>query len=74
MDVNCYDVEGNTPLYYAALNGNTAFCAFLLTNGADVNLPSKHGNIPLHAAFVSNNVVLITLLIQNNANLNEINH
>ena len=62
-DVNCYDTEGNTPLYYAALSGDHDFCLFLISSGADVNMPSKNQNTPLHAAFKSNNVILINFIL-----------
>lgn len=72
-DVNCYDTEGNTPLYYASLSGDHDFCLFLIASGADVNMPSKNQNTPLHAAFKSNNVILINLILQSDGDLNATN-
>jgi len=46
-DINCYDVNKNCPLYYAAKNGDLDFCTFLITNGADVNMPCENGNTAL---------------------------
>lgn len=36
-DANCRDQNGNSPLYYAAQNGDEVFCKFLVELGADVN-------------------------------------
>ena len=52
-DVNAHDERNNTPLYYAAMNGNIEFCQFLLDHGARVNDPCEKGNTPLHMAFLS---------------------
>jgi len=52
------DNEGNTPLYYAALNRNKEICEFLTQHGARVNEPCKDGNTPLHMAFSSNQVMV----------------
>ncbi len=52
-DINAKDDLNNTPLYYAAKNGNKEICEFLLKHGALVNTPCSDGNTPLHAAFSS---------------------
>jgi len=75
-DVNVKDVHGNTPLYYAARNGNKEICEFLLNHHAKVNIRCKGGNTPLHMAFASGQVMvkkkyslIIILLDCNLANL-----
>jgi hypothetical protein len=52
-DVNVKDSHDNTPLYYAAKNGNKEICEFLLAHNAKVNIRCQNGNTPLHMAFFS---------------------
>ena len=52
-DVNARDDHQNTPLYYAAMNGNMEFSQFLVDHGANPNQPCENGNTPLHMAFQS---------------------
>jgi Ankyrin repeats (3 copies) len=52
-DVNIADERKNTPLYYAAYNGNVKMCQFLCEKGANVNVVCSKGDTPLHMAFKS---------------------
>ncbi len=36
-DANCVDENKNSPLFYAALNGDDNFCIYLLELGANIN-------------------------------------
>lgn len=48
VDVNSYDENGNTLLFYTLThNENLEFAKILIENGADVNLPSTNGMTPL---------------------------
>lgn len=58
-DVNAKDNLDNTPLFYAAKNGNKEICEFLLSYGARVNEPCSEGSTPLHMAFSSNDIMVI---------------
>jgi hypothetical protein len=58
-DVNVKDDYGNSPLFYAARNGNKEICDFLLAHKARVNESCANGNSPLHMAFASNNAMVI---------------
>lgn len=57
-DVNIADDKGNTPLFYAARNGNKEICEFLVRHKANVNESCAGGNTPLHLAFASNQVMV----------------
>lgn len=43
-DVNSKDAQGNTPLYHAILNKNTAMIKLLLDNGADMYIKNSKGD------------------------------
>lgn len=43
-DVNAKDAQGNTPLYHAILNKNSAMIKLLLDNGADMYIKNKRGD------------------------------
>ncbi|KAM3143653.1 hypothetical protein pb186bvf_004149 [Paramecium bursaria] len=72
-DTKLYDQYGNTPLYYAAKNGDEVFCRFLLNLGADVNQPCSNGNTPLHMAFMAQHQQIIIDFINNKGDLNVLN-
>jgi ankyrin repeat protein len=44
-DSNCTDDKGNTPLYYAAINGDENFSLYLLELGANINYKCSNGNV-----------------------------
>ena len=64
VDVNIKDSFGNTPLYYAARNGNKEICEFLVNHSAYINEPCENGNTPLHMAFFSNQVMVSFIFMQ----------
>ena len=49
--VNCFDEEHNSPVYYAAQNGNIHLLQLLLTKNASVNTCNHFQDTPLHVAF-----------------------
>lgn len=46
------DIEGRTALHWAADQGHTAICSFLLSQGADANVTDQDGITPLQNAVV----------------------
>ncbi|XP_031562772.1 transient receptor potential cation channel subfamily A member 1-like [Actinia tenebrosa] len=48
--INSRDKECNTPLHYAALNGNLKMILKLLDSGADNNLGDDEDKLPIHLA------------------------
>lgn len=73
-DLNAYDPDGKSPLYYAAQQSNEDFCSFLVTQGADCNMECANGDTPVHAAFCSDNLMILNLFLQNNADINVTNN
>ena len=63
------DLEGVTPLHFAAGFGNTAILRSLLQKGALVNARSKSGITPLHAAALGAHPDAVQLLIENGADI-----
>lgn len=63
----------NTPLYYAAANGDEAFCQYLHRLGADVNARCENGNTPLHMAFRAANSHIIIQMLHAGGDLNLLN-
>ncbi len=53
-ELNIRDFTKNTPLYYAAKNGNIDFCEYLLVNGAGPNEICSLGETPFHMAMKTN--------------------
>ena len=53
-ELNMKDNMKNTPLYYAAKNGNLDFCEYLLENGGSPNEICSYGDTPLHIAMKTN--------------------
>ncbi len=60
--VNSKDKNGNTPLFWAALNGFTTLCQTLIAHGADVNLDS-----PIVFAAQKGNEAIVELLLSHGA-------
>jgi ankyrin repeat protein len=46
-DVDAKDMNGETPLNWAAYNGHKEIAELLIANGADVNAADKYGETPL---------------------------
>jgi uncharacterized protein len=47
-NVNCTDVNGDTPLILCAISGAVEIASLLLHNSCDVSLRNTYGNSPLH--------------------------
>lgn len=60
--------EGNPPLVYCALRGDTATIDFLLKNGANINVQNSHGKTALFCAICTRrDTVLARFLISHGA-------
>jgi len=64
IDVNFLNLEDESPLMFAALNGHLALAKKLIDKEADVN---KTGWTPLHYAATNGHVEIMRLLLENNA-------
>ena len=70
IDVNCVNVDGNTPLHYAVEEGQLKICLFLIENGADTKAANSLGNTPLHiASSVYGQVEICRLLLDSKADI-----
>lgn len=72
-DVNVIDGRGNTPLYYAAKNGNSDFCRFLIEKGALINYRCEGQNTAFHMAFLSGDIGTCIYLHDKGADSNATN-
>lgn len=61
-DLNPQDAEGNTPLYYAYVNGAGPLCMGLVKNGAVLNVPNNMGGT-IFDVKVANSKLLRKLLM-----------
>jgi len=69
-DVNAKDKEGNSPLYYIAMNGNCKIAELLISNGADVNAKNTKGITPLHRAVKEGHTQIVEILLLEGADAN----
>jgi len=67
------DLEGCSPLHYAALSGHKEIVEFFLDNNVNINSIDKGGTTPLHGAIMGGHVEIINLLIKNGADKSFIN-
>lgn len=68
--VSLEDVQGYTPLHWAALQGNYVVAALLLERGADVNARNREGQTSLHLAVTCKNIKVVALLLASKADVN----
>ena len=66
-DANSRDVDGRTPLHWAAAYGNVEFVRMLLRYGIIVNAKSKDNCTSLHLASADGHVETVRLLLQHGA-------
>lgn len=63
LDINEPDMEGNSPLIVAVINGNVTMVKCLLKRGADLNVQNKIGMTALHFAVSLRLTGLVQLLV-----------
>lgn len=64
------DKDGSSPLFYAALSGNSSITELLLDAGANQNIANNKGRLPLHEALSNGHEETATLLITRGAPIN----
>jgi hypothetical protein len=64
------DREGRTPLFYAAMDGDTEIVAELLRAGAEVNARDFMGETPLHFAAREDHAEIVEFLLTEGASVN----
>ena len=65
------NMEGWTPLIYAAFNGHLPVVQFLMSKGADINAVSENGMTAAMAAARGGFMDILALLVQAGADLNK---
>ena len=69
-DVNARELDGATPLAWAALRANRDIAALLLKAGANPNLTNEQGIGPLYLAIANGSTDIVKLLLENRADPN----
>ena len=69
-DPNALDKDRQTPLHYAAMNGQREIAELLTEQGADPNVSDRDGQTPLHYAATFGYKEMVQLLIESGADLN----
>ncbi|MDR3284285.1 MAG: ankyrin repeat domain-containing protein [Treponema sp.] len=62
--------DGQTPLHFAAIQGQTGIVRYLLERGASVSAQDTSGSSPLHEAVRYGRVEVVSLLLEKGANPN----
>lgn len=70
-DINVQEVEGETPLMYAAANGRVEVVKYLIKRGADIHRKSNNNQTALGRATAFGRVEVVRVLLENNANVEE---
>ena len=72
-DINDYNKDGETPLFYACKNGNETLVKYLVERGADINKENKYGYTPLFYACKNGIETLVKYLVEHEADINKEN-
>jgi lysophospholipase L1-like esterase len=68
-DVNCRDINGNTPLNMVAKLSYFQLVEYFVDKGAEVNTANNEKITPLHYGVEYNNVKIVKLLLEKGANI-----
>jgi ankyrin repeat protein len=68
--VNVRNVDGHTPLHFAAVKGHKEIVEPLIAKGEDVNAKREDGVIPLHFAAMKGHKEIAELLIAKGEDVN----
>ena len=68
-DVNMQNSDGDTPLHYAAGEGNLEVTQYLVDNGANIEAANKWGNTPILAAVIGGHMKTTVYLVEMGADL-----
>ncbi|MBN1973416.1 MAG: ankyrin repeat domain-containing protein [Sedimentisphaerales bacterium] len=69
-EVNIKNISGNTPLHYAASQGEKNITELLISKGTNLHIQNIDGQTPLHSAVYYGYKDIIKLLIEKGADLN----
>lgn len=69
VDLNCVNLNSETPLHVASKLGHFRACAILCKYGADLNIKDQSGRSPLHTACQYSNYRTVQVLIRSGATL-----
>lgn len=73
-DIEAKDLEGRTPLHWAARNSTPQALALLLDHGSDVDKRDRQGWTPLHWAIREQNHTTVGLLLRRGADPNSVSN
>lgn len=71
-NVNAANVDGHTPLHFAAFSGQMVLVEELLRHGADPDILNKQKKSPLHYAIVVGFVQIAALLVKHGADIHAV--
>jgi len=70
-DVNAFDADGMTPLFWAVTHGHTEMISFLVEIGAKVDVSLRDSGLtPLHRAAATGQLAVVAALIDHGADVN----
>merc|ERR1712096_231461 len=75
-DLNCFNINGQTPLHTAVESNNLNIVELLIKSGAQINIADNTSigkNTILHSAINNQNYKIVKCLIDNNADVNKTN-
>ncbi len=68
--LDAMDMQGQTALMWAAINGETAIAARLIEAGADINATDWWGRTALTYALTYDHKKIVSILVENGADMN----